>query len=243
MRPLDNQYEGLFLGDDKGELFAGVTASGDTPYNGMSIADTPWFSSTRENGNISISDVLVSPITGNAIITICAPVFDKRNQFAAVFGMEMRLDAIGQMVSKTCVGKSGYAFMTDHQGRILAHPDADLELTLNTKTIPGMEKITRAMLAGETDVLDYVFKLNDKVAGFAPVKMKQWSVAVTQEKEAFMAVAQDIRDGNLIFGGVFMTFSLIIAFFFGSHHIRTRQTDGNADSRGSRSHCHGLQGV
>ncbi len=210
---LGPQYEGLFIGDDKGRLFAGVTADGQIPYKGITIFDTPWFTSTMENGEISISDVHVSPITGNAIITICAPVFDKRNQFAAVFGMEMRLDAIGQMVSKTRVGKSGYAFMVDRLGRILAHPDTNYELTHNIKTIPGMEKIAVAMLAGETGVSDYRFDSSEKVAGFAPVKMNRWSVAVTQDRDEFMAVAHDIRNDNLIFGGVFMAISIFMAFF------------------------------
>jgi len=209
-------YEGVFFGDVKGALFAGVTASGETPYKGNTIAEMTWFASSRENGTVSVGDIQTSPITGNPVITICAPVFDKRNQFAAVLGLELKLEAVGALVSGIRVGNRGYAFMIDGQGLILAHPDAEHQLTLNIRNIPGMEGISRAMLAGETGVSGYIFKDKNKVAGFTPVKMNNWSVAVTQERDEFMAVAHQIRDDNLLFGGGFTAVTIVIAFFLAS---------------------------
>ncbi len=209
-------YEGVFLGDAKGELFAGVTPNGETPYKGRSIADMPWFESSRENGEVSIGDIQISSITGNPIITVCAPVFDKRNKFGAVLGLEMKLEAVGELVSGTRVGNSGYAFMVDGQGGVIAHPDPEYQLTLNIKNVPGMEEVSRAMLSGESGISDYMFKGKDKVAGVAPVKMKHWSIAVSQDRDEFMAVAHEIRDDNLLFGGGFMAVTIVITFFWAS---------------------------
>ena len=216
LESLGHVYEGIFIGDVKGKLFAGVTAGGETLYKGQTIADMPCFALSRDNGVISIGDIQTSSITGNPVISICAPVFDKRNQFAAILGLEMKLEAVGKLVSDIRVGNSGYAFMVDSQGLILAHKDAEHQLTLNIKSVAGMEEFSKAMLSGKTGVSDYVFQGSLKVAGFAPIKMNHWSIAVTQDRDEFMSVAHEIREETILFGGGFMAVTIVIAFFLAS---------------------------
>ncbi|MFP4037221.1 MAG: methyl-accepting chemotaxis protein, partial [Desulfobacteraceae bacterium] len=54
----------------------------------------------------------------------------------------------------------------------------------------------------------------EKMAGFAPVGIAGWSVGVTQDKKEFLAQAVNIRNGTMIFGGVFLGITVICVFFF-----------------------------
>ena len=223
LEALGTDYEGVFLGDDKGQLFAGVDMEGNAPYKGGAISDTPWFSRILENGDIAVSEVHFSEITDTPVVTFCAPILDKRGNFAGVFGMEMRVAAIGHMVSTTRVGKSGYAFMVDRTGQVLAHPDAGMEFKFNVTTIPGMAEIMAShgekQHNGEKpkgDMVNYIFKGKEKVAGLARVPLNGWQIAATQNRDEFFAVARDIRKFNLQFGGMFVAGIVVLATLLSS---------------------------
>ena len=87
------------------------------------------------------------------------------------------------------------------------------------------------MLAHKAGVGSYVYDGIPKIAGFAPVGLSGWSVAVSQPTVEFLASAHAIRNGILLAGTIFLGLTIILVFFFARSISRpiTRVVEGLND--------------
>jgi methyl-accepting chemotaxis protein len=195
-KQLDDSYLGIFVTDASGVMYTGELASGEE-YKGVNLADMEYFQQAKATGKPVAGDVVVSKVTNDVIYVICAPIFSYQNQFLGIFGLSLKAQPLLAHVSTVKMGKTGYAFMCDRDGIIIAHPKKEYEMQLDLKTLTGMEGISHAMMAGDSGALDYVFKGIAKTAGYAPVPLKGWSIAITQDASEFLAAARSIRNSIL----------------------------------------------
>jgi methyl-accepting chemotaxis protein len=112
------------------------------------------------------------------------------------------------------VGQTGYGFMTDHKGLIVAHPKKEFILELDLSKEEGMHVFMSKMLAKQIGAESYVFKGVEKVAGFAPVEIAGWCVGLTQNADEFLAVAHSIRNFIVIISVIFLVLTIIAVTFF-----------------------------
>jgi len=167
-------YDLLFVTDLKGIIFSDSTG-GTYRTKKISVADRDYFKSAI-NGSVSIGMPVLSKVSGKPVIVVAVPVKSDSGEIVGVFGAAVKLDGLSDKITQTKIGKTGYPFMTDKAGNILAHPDKKLILNLNFTTLKGMESIASQMMAQKSGVEDYVYKGIDKTAGFTPVKMTGWSI-------------------------------------------------------------------
>ncbi|MFK5951431.1 MAG: methyl-accepting chemotaxis protein [Desulfobacterium sp.] len=205
-------YDLLFVTDLKGTIFSDSTG-GTYRTKKLSVADRDYFKSAI-NGSVSIGMPILSKVSGKPVIVVAVPVKNDSGEIAAIFGAAVKLDGLSDKITQVKIGKTGYPFMMDKAGNMLAHPDKKLILNLNLTEAKGMESITRQMLAQKSGVEEYTFKGVDKIAGFAPVKMTGWGVAVTQNQGEFLAPVYAIRNMVLIAGGIFLLLTLVAVLFF-----------------------------
>lgn len=196
-KQLDESYLGIFVTDDKGYMYTGELAGGEE-YKGVNLADMAYFQKAKSSGKAVIGDIVFSKVTGDVIYVLCAPIFSYAGEFLGVFGLSLKAQPLISHVSSVKVGSTGYAFMCDQNGLIIAHPKKELEQKLDLKTLAGMEAITREMVAGGKGAQDYVFTGVPKIAGYAPVAIKGWSIAVTQDAAEFLASTRSIRTSILL---------------------------------------------
>jgi len=196
-KQLDNSYLGIFVTDAKGFMYTGELANGEE-YKGVNLADMDYFQKAKSSGKAVVGNIVSSKVTGDVIYVLCAPILSHSGDFLGVFGLSLKAQPLTGHVSSVKVGSTGYAFMCDHNGLIIAHPKKELEMKLDLKTLAGMEEITNQMLAGGKGAQAYVFKEVPKIAGYAPVALKSWSIAVTQDEAEFLATARSIRTSVLM---------------------------------------------
>ena len=130
---------------------------------------------------------------GGLVVTVAAPVYDG-DQFLGVVAADMQLTQITEQISDIQVGKTGYAFMIDDAGRILAMPEAGFDMfglrpeDLNSEeffkhTILGtgtdeLRSLTNRMTAGGSGLLIVDVKGVDTYISFAPVETNGYSIAL-----------------------------------------------------------------
>ena len=188
---LGDHYQGIYIADSNGQIFNGVLKNGDV-YEGINIANREFFQRAKDSGGAVISEMTTSKATGKNIIMACVPIKSNSGGFLGVLGTVIDADEFSGLISERKIGQTGYGYMIDKKGLVLAHPKSENIMKLDLSSIDEMAAINKSMLAGETGVEQYVFKGTPKIAGFAPVGVNGWSISATQNQDEFLAASHDL---------------------------------------------------
>jgi len=210
MKQIGGQYEAIVVVNPEGVVFADGS---NGEIKGLNVADRDYFKAAKE-GKTSMGAVVKSRWTGNPIVPIGAPIFGKGGEFVGSIGIVLKIDFLVGKIAGTKLGKTGYAFMLDGNGLTIAHPKKEFILEMDAKNIKGMEVVASSMMAHKAGVESYVFDGIPKIAGFAPVGLNGWSVAITQPTDEFLGSAHAIRNGIVLRGTIFLGLAIIVVFFF-----------------------------
>ncbi|MGL1931982.1 MAG: methyl-accepting chemotaxis protein [Desulfotalea sp.] len=205
---MGKNYQGIFVTDAAGYMYTGALEGG-REYKDVNIKDRDYFQQAKASGQTVVSNLTRSKSTGNLIIVICSPIKSNSGKFIGTFSLVMKVDFLVNLVSGRKIGKTGYGFMTDETGLLVAHPVPKHILKLNLADLDGMKDFMSLMLSGQSGVSEYFFKGTDKVAGYAPLSQAKWYIGATQNSEEFLASSATIR--NLI--GLVTVLAVIITTF------------------------------
>jgi PAS domain S-box-containing protein len=207
---IGTDYEGIAIFDPEGIIRAD---SVDPNRIGIDISDREYFRNARK-GKIGIGEVVISKAMKLPTFGLCAPIFSKEGNFiGGVLGV-VKTDFLTRYIVSMKFGKTGYAFMLDKNGMIIAHPNAELILTHGYQNDAGVEVLTSRMAEQETGTEEYTYLGIRKIAGFAPVELTGWSVGVTQDKDEIMALAYANRNVIFLVSGLFIGLTVLSVFFF-----------------------------
>jgi len=208
MAKVGKDYEALLVTDANGVV---VSDGNNGGYKNLSLAERDYFQQAKA-GQANVGAVVKSKKTGNPIATACAPIM-KDGTFAGALVIVIKIDHLSEMVTEK-VGQTGYGFMTNKQGVIIAHPKKEFILELDLTKEEGMREIVNKMMAKQIGAESYIFKGVSKIAGFAPVELTGWSVCITQNTDEFLAAAHSIRDMVAIIAVVFLILTTVVVVFF-----------------------------
>lgn len=165
-------YEMFLLADKNGNFKATQGDDGN-------VSDREYFSRAM-SGAVVVSEPVVSKATGQRIIVVAAPVRDAEGNIIGVVGATVELSEISKMINAERFLDTGYAYMIDTKGVMVAHPDdAMLGTNMQEHNEKSLAQFTRVMVSGGSGTGEYSFNGELKVAGFAAVKSSAWSIAVT----------------------------------------------------------------
>ncbi|MCL1813083.1 MAG: methyl-accepting chemotaxis protein [Treponema sp.] len=162
------------------------------------------------SGENSVSDVLISKATGMPVVMFASPVLENDSKGASVIGVVIsRKD--GGFLSEMSAHikpskKSGYAFMANKEGVIIAHPDNDLVLNQwnpvkeakNDPSLKSLADMLSVALKEESGIGSYEFKGISRICSFAEVPGQAWTLFVSIEKSDFEEAVSGMR--NIILG-------------------------------------------
>jgi methyl-accepting chemotaxis protein len=205
-------YELIILADANGNTIAD-SMGGALRDKKISIKDRGYFQIAKK-GKPNIGEPVISKASGNPVVVAAAPIKTDSGDFAGVLGAVLKLDALSETITKIKVGKTGYPFMVNKKGFVIAHPNKKHIMKLDLTKLEGMESITKQMLAQKTGVDEYVFKGIHKTAGFAPVPITNWSVGVTQNQDEFKATGRSIRNIIFVVGGISLVLTILGILLF-----------------------------
>ncbi|HEY9248039.1 MAG TPA: methyl-accepting chemotaxis protein, partial [Rariglobus sp.] len=215
---LDKHYQGLWVANARGMIFAGTVASGDTtPYVHLDISDRAYYIEARRTLKPVISDPVRSKIGNVPIVVVTVPLKDAGGNFAGLAGLSLETEYLASLISSQKFGNTGYPFAIDRRGIMSAHPDPKRMMELNLSRVPGAEQLARRMMAGETGIESYVASTGElKVASFAPVPLAGWSVAASQAMNEFTAEARRMSRLLYVLLGSCMVIAAAAAWVFAS---------------------------
>ena len=154
---------------------------------GISIADRDYFKQAMR-GEVAISSVLISKISGMPAFSIAAPVKVANRPLGVVFAV-FRLSGFNEkFISPIKVGQTGYAYMYNEQGLIITHPD---ESYIMKKSVKEFDFGTRMMAQG-SGLIRYDFAGEAKLVAMQKDELTGWTVAVGASASELLAPARRI---------------------------------------------------
>jgi len=197
-------YENICLADLRGAI---VSAADQTVIGKVDVSDRDYFKQAL-GGNVAVSDVISSRGTGNPIFVIAVAVRDGDQVGGVLFSVVDVSAFSAQFVDPIKVADTGYAYMYNEEGLIIAHPEKDNILKLNIKEY----EFGRQMLKRKDGNLDYTFKGIGKKAAFKTVGELGWSVAVTAPIDEIMAPVKALGKYNLILAMIVIVAAAALVF-------------------------------
>ena len=210
MTQVGNRYESIFLCDVNGTIFA--DGIGGTT-KGVNVSERDYFQAAK-TGKACIGNVTRSKVTGLPMFSACAPVYSMTGKFVGAAALIVKLEFLSEIIGSVKVGQTGYAFMIDGNGLVIAHPNEKHILVTNLGKEKGMESFIGQMTTQQRGVDTYVFEGIEKIAGYAPVELTGWSIGVTQPTQEFLGAAHAIRNLILLVGGIFLALTILAVLYF-----------------------------
>jgi len=212
-----------------------------TDAGGLQIADsdgnvgtmkneTEWFEPAIK-GNLYISDVRMSIDLQKPVLNFAGPVKDKDGNIIGALTTRLILedtiwvmaDEFGRLQKEA--GNSGYAYVVNNQGVVMAHPNRDMVLNENILDL-GIEALKTAgeqMIRGETGFARYVYEGEDKYIAYVPMdgwgdyQGMGWSIALTSPVDDFMGPVYALRGYCVTIGAIVALLGLVVALIFAGH--------------------------
>ncbi|MDX2111434.1 MAG: methyl-accepting chemotaxis protein [Verrucomicrobiota bacterium] len=151
-------FEQLHLLDVNG---VAVASSDANAIGQLNLGQEPWFKTVMQ-GQPAFSDAVASKTTGKPIIIVTAPVKDG-DKIAGVLAACLDYGVYAeQFISPIIVQTTGYVYVYDKRGLILAHPDKANLLKLNLSDYDW----GREMLGKPSGEKEYTFAGIEKIAIF-----------------------------------------------------------------------------
>lgn len=171
---LNAEYEVLFVADKNGDYYPSRGNAG-------SIKDRSYFKDVIASGKTQVSNPLTNKATGNLVLIIATPII-RDGQLAGVLGADVKFSQLEEKVHSMKAGQTGYAFVVQQDGLIIAHPDKALAMTYNplkdTAADPTLTAVTQQLVKGEQGIARHTHQGMDKWFVYAPIPGTAWTLAM-----------------------------------------------------------------
>ncbi len=203
----------LFVTDIKGKQ----VARSDNKNQFDDMSDRDYFKEISSKKKTVVSDVLISKTTGKPAIVIAIPIFNAQNEFQGILGGTLDLSVIEKMRSKITIGETGYAFITDSKGQILAHPDA--KMVEERSNVSDIEVVKKA-IAGESGAQVYQYKGVEVFGSYTNVPTTKWAVVARQAHDEALSAVTKTQIKMLSISGIILAVTIIIGVLLSKSMIK-----------------------
>ena len=211
----DSGFIDLAVVDKKG--FAQYT-DGST----SELADRAYIKNALE-GKSNISDVLISSVTGEPVIMVAVPIQKSGVVVGALIG---RKDAnlLSETVADIGFGESGYSYMINNKGVVVAHPDREkvinqfspvVEAETN-EALTSLADLFSNIIVSERGISTYDYDGNALYASYQAIEGTEWFMVITANKNEVLGSVYELRTIIISVTGLILLISLILVFFIGN---------------------------
>lgn len=141
------------------------------------ITSRPWYINAADLSQPEVEVVWSVPYQDAAlnglVITGSTPVYDNAGKFRGAAGIDLQIATVTERVSSLTIGKTGYSFLIDAEGRVIAMPDQglqDFNITaeeIQSGDIENLSLINRVSL----DIFEVLAKMTSGQSGARLVEM------------------------------------------------------------------------
>lgn len=165
----------------------------------------------HDKDNVVLTSPYVDAFTGDNVITIAKAVV-KNGQIVGVFAIDCSLTTLTGKISKKQVGNTGYIFLADKEGNIIAHPETNL---INTDTAAELSFWTQAK-ENDNGFVDYKYKGENVFGVFQTNNLTGWKLVATLNERELTDDTRSILNTTFAIIGIMGLISVVVSLFLSS---------------------------
>lgn len=194
-------FESLVLLDAKGKVK--ILYPERREFLGLDYSRQPSFYNVKEKEKIFFSDVVFSPISGQPVIMIAAPLFEMGlpKTLVGVLQASIRLQGLSSLIKEFGPSeKTGLVFLIGRYGEIIAHPDYRL-VTEQENIVNIYPLLVAELLKQENTEGSFQYVSREKIdylVNFQTIYPTEWGLVTQQELSEVLATPIQLRSFLLI---------------------------------------------
>lgn len=177
------------------------------------------------SGEPNFSEVLISSVTGEAIMVVATPVYRNSKVTAVLYGVidQEQLQKISEQFS---YGETGFSYIVHNNGGLITsnlREDIANQLNLldDTKDDPTKQELYNLLqdhiLKGESGVAQYRYAEFNRIASYEPIQNQPWSIVTVVTPEEIFANVEKSQSAYLIMGAILFIISLVMVYIIGDN--------------------------
>jgi methyl-accepting chemotaxis protein len=191
-----------------------IASNGWVPAAGWDHRKRPWYEKAKAEMKVSQTEPYVDAETGKLIISFMAPI-TANGRFIGALSSNMMLDDIVKKVLDVKIGRSGYAFVMDKEGKFLIHPNQDFVLRKKIQdVITDVPDFAAKIAAAPSGTVEYKMAGAEKILSYSRIPATDWYLCVTAVKaEVFSPVTKQMQ-ALIALGCIFLVVGLLVIVIF-----------------------------
>ncbi|OOM75939.1 methyl-accepting chemotaxis protein McpC [Clostridium puniceum] len=176
--------------------------------DGFNHMERPWYKEAVENkGKVIITLPFKDAQTGKSVVAIAKAV-ERDGKIIGVSGMSISLDTLTQKISSKKIGRSGYIFVSDVEGKsMIAHPSKDLIDT----DVASKQTFWNEVKTSENGFITYTFNNSEKFGVYETNPLTGWKLVATLDEKEVTTDTNSILTTTLIIVLVILVISIILS--------------------------------
>ena len=199
-----------------------IAADGNSYYDSGkrgNHSDRAYYKKIVDGADFVVNNPTIAKATGKVSVMFVKAARDKRGNLSGMFVGVVGMDYLTNLIGGIKIGESGYGFMLDGAGVVIAHPKADIVMNRNLisdDNISAEEKaMAREMAEGKRSGKEIQLSDNSiAYVSYGNVGGTPWSIAITVPIKQLHATADRLRTvlivGNLILAIVILIVTAIM---------------------------------
>lgn len=176
--------------------------------SGYDPRERSWYKLVEETGQPGWTPMYQDAVTGNWSISGAAPVYDVADEFIGAVATSLDLTAISTEIGSKTIGESGYVFVVDQSGVVIAHPNPD-NIGIRIPILEIQDEIAKKLDNGYLDyaLADENGKIIDKFSVYEHIPEMGWYVMTSINHNEISDQTSSLLRNSLLIGVI----ALIVA--------------------------------
>ena len=173
---------------DPSVLFDGGTFVSD---EGYVLSEKEYWFKDGETRETIISEPYTDIITGNMVVAVTAPVYDKSGKITGITGMDINITALNNMAQQHVIGEKGFAILITRNHTVLSHQDRAM-IMKNTSEAGLDENIQSSIESQDTAIKEYDDRGSKVVGCYTPIGDTGWGILTSLPESELTAKVNGI---------------------------------------------------
>ena len=197
--------------------------------DGYDARQRAWYKAALEyKGKVIITPPYQDTGTGSMVVGIVKTV-EKDGKVVGVIGLDCSLQTLTEKIASKKIGNSGYVFISEVSGNVLAHPNKDL---LNTDAAAKLS-IWDKVKSEDSGFLTYEYNGSNKFGIYETNELTGWKIVATLDESELSADTKSILVTMFLVILVMALISIVVSLLLSKRIAINIRNLGEAFSKAS----------